>query len=183
MDILLVRHGEAAAEWGEHADPGLSERGREQAIATARILREEVDGHWQLLSSPRARALETAAPLAAGLGMSVATNAAFSEIPAPVPLVQRKSWLREFMTQSWDTQPEGLCQWRDGVLDGLARLERPTVVFSHFLVINAVVGAATGRRETLCFWPDNASVTRLRYGGEGLALVELGRSMKTVVNL
>ena len=29
--IILVRHGEASAEWSVHPDPGLSEHGREQA--------------------------------------------------------------------------------------------------------------------------------------------------------
>ena len=29
--ILLIRHGEASASWGDHADPGLSDNGKKQA--------------------------------------------------------------------------------------------------------------------------------------------------------
>ena len=31
--LLLVRHGEASASWGEHNDPGLSKEGQNQAHA------------------------------------------------------------------------------------------------------------------------------------------------------
>ena len=33
--IYLVRHGEAAAGWGDHPDPGLSALGQKQAKAVA----------------------------------------------------------------------------------------------------------------------------------------------------
>jgi len=40
MDIFLVRHGEAAASWGESPDPGLSELGRRQAEVAAALLKQ-----------------------------------------------------------------------------------------------------------------------------------------------
>ena len=56
------------------------------------------------------------------------------------------------------------------------------VFFTHFLVINAIVGRVLEHPETLYFWPDNGSVTHLRIRNEQLELVELGQDMKTVVN-
>ncbi len=182
MDIFLVRHGEAAAAWSESSDPGLSELGARQARDVAAALRDRLDLRARLISSPLARALETAQPLADVLSLGVEINDAFREIPAPVPLSQRRDWLRQFMQQTWDNQASTLCDWRDRVMEQLLGLRQPAVVFTHFLVINAVVGQIEGRAETLCFWPDNASITSLRRRGDTLELVELGRQMQTVVN-
>ena len=182
MDIFLVRHGEAAASWGQAPDPGLSELGREQAESVARQLLAKVDRSTALVSSPLARAQETAQPLARKLGVQVAITDVFREIPSPVPMEQRQDWLRGFMRQRWDEQEPSLHDWKNAAVDTLLALQSPTVVFTHFLVINAVVGHVQQRAETLCFWPDNGSITHLRLGEGGLELVALGQELKTLVN-
>jgi broad specificity phosphatase PhoE len=182
MDIFLVRHGEAAASWGQEPDPGLSELGQQQAETTALELQALIASDVQLLSSPLLRARETADALAAKLQASVAINAVYSEIPSPVPLAERQDWLRGFMKQQWQQQPASLQAWREAMVQGLLALDHPTVVFSHFLVMNTLVGHVQGRDETLCFWPDNAAVVRLRRTVDGLEIVDLGRQMSTVVN-
>jgi broad specificity phosphatase PhoE len=183
IDIYLVRHGEAAASWGQSPDPGLSELGRVQAHNTAHALRPLLaDTEPALISSPLARALETAAPLAATLGLTVQVNDTFREIQAPVPLADRQTWLRQFMQERWDEQPESLHTWRDGPRRELLALHTTVVIFTHFLVINAVVGQIRGEEATLCCWPDNGSITHLRSGDNGLELVALGEQMKTMVN-
>jgi len=181
-DIFLVRHGEAAAEWGQHEDPGLSRQGLRQAEQAAGELLDLLPAPCQLLSSPRRRALETAKPLAEHLARKIVVDRHFCEIPAPVPLEHRKPWLRAFMGQVWADQPATLRLWRSGILDALHQVSEPTVVFTHFLVINSVVGAVQGRDETLSFWPDNGSITRLSLADGALRLVALGREMPTVVN-
>ncbi len=182
MNLYLVRHGEASATWGQCSDPGLSELGAQQAQECAEQLGPQLDGATHLVSSPLARARETAEPLAQSLQLLVRVDDAFKEIPAPVPLPQRQDWLRSFMQQRWDEQDDSMHQWRDRAFGQVMGFEQPTVVFTHFLVINAVVGKVLDRAETLCFWPDNVSVTHLRRTGDGLELVALGRQMKTVVN-
>jgi broad specificity phosphatase PhoE len=182
MDIFLVRHGEAAASWGQSSDPGLSELGVQQAAQAAQSLCDVVGVDIQLVSSPLARALETAAPLADMLALPVQVDDAYREIPSPVALAQRQSWLRGFMQQHWHEQPDSLCDWRDTALEHLQAMQHPAVVFTHFLVLNAIVGHLQQRSETLCFWPDNASITRLRLTGAGLELVSMGQEMETIVN-
>lgn len=183
VDIYLVRHGEAAASWGQSPDPGLSELGHVQARDAARTLRSSLAGAaLELISSPLTRTLETAAPLAAELGQSVRVNEAFQEIQAPVPLAERQTWLRQFMRERWDDQPESLHAWRERPLLELLALETTAVIFTHFLVINAVVGQIRGVESTLCCWPDNGSITHLRSTDNALELVALGAQMKTVVN-
>ncbi len=119
MDIFLVRHGEAAASWGQSGDPGLSELGAQQAERSAEILIGQLCADTLLLSSPLARARETAAPLAQGLDRPVQIDSVFCEIPAPVPLAQRQAWLRQFMQQHWQQQPAGLLEWRAAALQRL----------------------------------------------------------------
>jgi len=183
VDIFLVRHGEAAASWGQDPDPGLSALGERQAVAAAELLQPRLGSYVQLISSPLKRAQETASPLAGSLELPVGINDAFREIPAPVPLADRKTWLRGFMQQRWVEQPPELLAWRDRALGQLQALTVPTVVFSHFLVLNAVVGAIENHPDTLYFWPDNASVTHLKLRPDGsLQLLELGQQMDTVVN-
>jgi len=182
VDIFLVRHGEAAASWAQDPDPGLSPLGAQQAQATAELLLPRLDTDVSLVSSPLQRARETADPLARALGLQVSINDAFCEIPAPVPLDQRQNWLRGFMKQDWAAQPEQLVRWRDDAMGQLRCLKKPTVVFTHFLVLNAVVGRILERPETLYFWPDNASYTHLALRNNKLELIELGVQMDTVVN-
>jgi broad specificity phosphatase PhoE len=183
MDIFLVRHGEAAASWGEAADPGLSELGKEQALQTAQELLPHLGKPVNLISSPLLRAQETSQPLAELLGgAAVSIDAAYSESPSPVPMAQRQEWLREFMAQQWDIQPDSLKAWRSEMMRKLLELEQPSVIFTHFLVLNSVVGSIGGKPETLCFRPDNASVVRLKHCGSHLELVDIGRQMSTFVN-
>ena len=182
MNIYLVRHGEAASSWGQSSDPGLSELGRQQAQQSADRLRSELGESSELVSSPLSRAQETAAPLAQLLQRPVSIEKAYREIPAPVPMEQRQDWLRKFMRERWNTQPDSLLQWRERAYRQLLGLQQDTAVFTHFLVINAIVGQVLERAETLYFWPDNGSITHLRHTGESLELVELGEQMETVVN-
>jgi broad specificity phosphatase PhoE len=182
MDIFLVRHGEAAASWGESPDPGLSQLGQQQAEAAARQISACLVQDTLLLSSPLQRAIETAVPLARLLQQSVQEDAAFSEIPAPVPLAQRQTWLRQFMQQDWAGQSEDLKKWRETAIQQLLTIKQSVVVFTHFLLINAVVGKLLNRPQTLCFWPANGSVTRLHHNGSSLELIALGQEMESFVN-
>ena len=93
MELFLVRHGEAAASWGEAPDPGLSELGQQQAEAAAKLLGQHIGNDTLLISSPLQRALETAEPLAGLLQQPVCEEAVFREIPSPVPLAQRQGVL------------------------------------------------------------------------------------------
>lgn len=182
MDIYLIRHGEAAASWGEDPDPGLSELGHEQAQTAADELLRNVTADFQLVSSPLARARETSEPLATQLNLPVDIQDVFREVPSPVPLEQRQGWLRQFMAQQWHEQEESLLTWRNAIIERLLACEQPCAVFTHFLVINAVVGSVLERPETLCCWPDNGSITHLRSVDGQLQLAALGKQIETHVN-
>jgi probable phosphoglycerate mutase len=182
MSIFLVRHGEAALGWTESNDPGLSERGRQQAADTARRLQDQLPPGSLLLSSPMQRARETAAPLAAALGAEPAIVEPFREIPTPVAMAERQNWLNRIARQTWDEQHTMVQDWRMALLAALRQIREPAVVFTHFMVLNAIVGALREDDRVVTFLPDNASVTRLGGFGDELQLVELGQQFRTRVN-
>jgi broad specificity phosphatase PhoE len=178
--IFLVRHGEAAEKWGQSPDPGLSELGHEQAAAVAQALSEH--GALHLISSPLLRARETAAPLASALGAEVEIVDLYREIPSPPDCEDRQGWLSQMMKQSWQEQSEPIQAWRDALWDSLFELDSPTVIFTHFMVINAVVSRLSNVDVTVCCVPDNCSITRLNKEDMALNLVEVGRQHQTHVN-
>lgn len=176
--IYLVRHGEAASSWGKARDPGLSDKGRQQALFAAKRLRAfDLNDAQQLLSSPRLRAVQTAEITGELFGQSVDIVDIFQEVPAQVSLDKRAEWIQQYLTAHWHSQDDSILKWRDKAFDILHGYDRPTVIFSHFLLINAVVSRLVGAEETVVFYPDNASITTLSLDKGKLGLVELGRSM------
>ncbi len=178
--LFLVRHGKAAAGFDGHHDPGLDELGRRQAEATARHLAPL--GPLAILSSPLARARETATPLASRWGVEPLIEHRVSEIPSPTEdLAQRAQWLRAAMQGRWRDLPTDLNTWRQSLIDCLLEIREDTVVFCHYVAINVAVGGATGDDRLVIFPPDNGSVTRLTNSDRRLRVIELGRQADTSV--
>ena len=181
--ILLVRHGQAAAGFGSHRDPGLDDVGRAQAEATAEELATRFEEPVPIYSSPLKRAQETAAPLARRWGSEVILEPRVAEIPSPTEdLRERARWLRGVMVGKWSDLPEELLRWRQEMIDCVLGFERDAVVFCHFIATNVVVGAATGAEELIVFRPDNASVTVVGEHAGQLELIALGEEANTQVN-
>jgi len=66
-----------------------------------------------------------------------------------------------------------------GVIKELRALDTETVVFSHFIAINVIVGAATGDDRVVGFWHDNGSVTTVDVDGDRINIVERGSETYT----
>jgi broad specificity phosphatase PhoE len=181
--LWIVRHGEAAASWEKDPDPGLSALGQQQAEATAETLSHRVPPNVSLISSPLRRAQETAQALADKLDSRVVEiDGRFSEVRSPVPLSERKVWLQGFMKQTWSEQSDDLWEWRSEILSGLKECTGPTVIFCHFLVINAVIADILDRSDVLQVYPANASFHELSLDEGELTLVNIGEQMETRVN-
>jgi len=172
--IHMVRHGRAAAGFGESMDPGLDDLGRSQAVAVAERLKAL--GPLTILSSPLARTRQTAAPLAKLWGAVPAIEDAVAEIPSPkgMTLEARVAWLRELMAGSWrDVSPE-LAAWREHAIATVTAIPQDAVIFSHYVAINVIAGAALGDDRVVVFSPDNCSVTVFETDGAKLRLIEKG---------
>ena len=182
--LFLIRHGRPAAPWGQPAsDPGLSELGREQARAAAAVLAEA--GRLRALSSPMLRCLETAEPYVALTGCSLGVEPAVSEIKAPAGIEDRAHWLQERFPwrasnpiRTWDGLEPALRLWRDEVVAAARAIGEDTAVFSHFIVINVLTGAAMGSDRTIVCRPDHASITEIEVEEGALKLVSAAREMQ-----
>jgi broad specificity phosphatase PhoE len=179
--IYLMRHGQAVSGWGLEKDPGLDDLGRSQAQAAARKLAPL--GPLPIISSPQARARQTAMPLVKLWDIKPAIEKRVGEIrfPSETP-ADRVSWLKEILVDQWPNLDPDLRQWRREVIEALLAMQTDTVVFTHYIAINAAVGHAVGDERVVSFSPNNASITVLETDGNTLSLVARGEEAETRVN-
>ena len=174
--LHLVRHGHAEAGWGAHRDPDLDQQGRTEAENRAAALAELLTP-CRLISSPLARALQTAAPLAQRWDRDVEVVPALGEIPSPsTDLAERQAWLSGALQGRWGDLDESVARWRHGLVDAVGATSVDTVAFTHFVAINAAVGSVTGACSIVAFLPATASVTTLEVdaGTGSVEIVALG---------
>ena len=69
-----------------------------------------------------------------------------------------------------------MAPFRNRVLGAIRTITTDTVVVTHFLAINAVVGAATNDDRVVCFAPGHCSRTVIEITDGELTLVDLGES-------
>jgi len=183
VELVLVRHGEPVRiDEGEvegPADPGLTERGLDQAARVAAWL--AVDGVDAIVTSPLRRARETAAPLAAALGIEPEVDAGVSEYDATAGHYIPIEELREAKDERWYATIEG--RWADvgGIdphefqrqvvpaLDALIERHagRRVAVMTHGGVINVFLAHVLGIDRLLWFHPEYTSISRVQAARTG----------------
>lgn len=178
--LYLVRHGRPTGGFAEVVDPGLDEVGAAQAEAVAQEL--EALGPLSIMTSPLRRARETAAPLERRWNAQARVESAVAEIPTPgADPPTRAAWLREVLRGRWTDLSEQHQQWRRQVVDTLVSLPTATVVTTHFIAINVVVGMATQDDRIICCEPDHCSCTVVEVRNGRLQLVSMGKQRETQI--
>lgn len=176
IEIFLIRHGEALIPWSAGQDAGLSERGHQQAAAVAAQL-SPLAGH-DLISSPLLRARETALPLCRVQRREPNLDPRFQEVPIENNELRRKAWLTEVAESTWADVGAEIADWREAAWTALGELQRSTIIFTHFMLINALVTRATNDPRLVSFEPAYASVTTLSLDAAGCCtLVTPGRAI------
>lgn len=183
MELLLIRHAEpvriAAGEVEGPADPGLTERGADQANRLADWLRaERID---EIVASPLRRARETAAPVARALGLDVVIDEGVTEYDGDsteyIPIEE----LRRLNDHRWQATIEG--RWEDAggvdpaefqkvivpAIDAIVDRSpgRTVAVVCHGGVINVYLAHVLGLARHLWFHPEYSSVSRVRSARSG----------------
>jgi 2,3-bisphosphoglycerate-dependent phosphoglycerate mutase len=182
MELVLVRHALPeridSTPDGRPADPGLVDRGREQAHRVLQALRH--DHVAALYSSPAARALETAQPLAEALGLPLSIEPGIAEFDASDPSYVPVEELRAANDPRWQALVRGdllnagvdPVAFRNRVVAGVEGVvsrhpgER-VVLFTHSGTINAYCGHVLGQPRAMWFAPAYASVTRIGAARDG----------------
>jgi probable phosphoglycerate mutase len=181
-DIWLVRHGEAAASFDQEIDPGLSLLGHEQAVTAAQQLSAIVPPDAQLLSSPKQRALQTGAPFVSLRDAVLQSDDRFIELPSPEGLAQRSEWLQQALAANWSALPRAVHDWQNGIAAALQSLSTPTVIFTHFLVINSIAAAISREDAVVQCLPANGSIHHLQIEGARWRWASRGAMLESIVN-
>tara|TARA_B100001093_G_C26621594_1_gene924880 strand:- start:279 stop:830 length:552 start_codon:yes stop_codon:yes gene_type:complete len=181
-DIWLVRHGEAAAAFDQNTDPPLSDLGCEQAARSAESLSQRVPEDAQLLTSPKLRAIQTGEPFAEKRSEALDIDRRFIELPSPGALTERKDWIQRVLKGRWSALPESVHDWQRDIIEAIQALQAPTVIFSHFLVINTVAAHMSGEDAVLQCLPANGSMHHLRVDEGSWQWIARGEMLQSVVN-
>jgi broad specificity phosphatase PhoE len=186
--VHLVRHGRAAAGWNVDPDPGLDRIGVAQAAEVADRLR--VLEPCAVIASPLRRCRETAQPLldawdgvACGAFGGARIEPRVAEIPSPegVAMEDRVDWFRDAMRGTWTQLGQRYTAYRDAVVQAMRELDADAVVFSHFIAINVLIGAALGDDRLVIRSLDNCSVTVVDIVDDEVVLVEGGHEADTLI--
>ena len=181
--IILVRHGEASAKWSVHPDPGLSELGHEQAKDAGRLMKEKISS-YQLLSSPKKRAVETMEAMSEEKKYNFQIDSIFTEIPSSkINDKQKQEWLKEIFIAPIETLPKVVKEWRNNLISWLKNADGNFIVTTHFMVINSLVSYITKNNKISCFHPDYVSRTEIFIKDGELTQLILGDDKKTIINL
>ena len=87
MKLYLIRHGEAAiGSTGDVSRP-LTERGERHAKSAAQWLAKTIKGPVEIWASPYLRTQQTAAPIAAALGVKVTTHSCLQPDMTPKKVI------------------------------------------------------------------------------------------------
>lgn len=179
--MRLVRHGRAAAGWDVDPDPDLDQVGRRQAADVA--VRLNGLGSLSVVTSPLLRCRSTAQAYADLAGRQVRVEPAVAEIPSPegIDMSDRVEWLRAAMQGTWTDLGRRYTAYRDEVVAFVRSCSDATVVFSHFVAINAVIGACLDDDRLVIRSLDNCSITTIAVESGGLRLVEGGSEADTLI--
>ena len=185
LQIALVRHGRASAGWDTAVDPGLDELGCAQADDAAKKLDQIFAGQQvEIVSSPLLRCQETAEMFAKLRGGKIRIADQVAVIPSPVGVEMRDrvDWVRVAMQGSWADLGQEYVAFRNRCVEFVRGLNGNTVVFSHFIAINAVVGALTDDDRLVIRKLDNCSVTLLERDSAGnLRIAQSGHEADTLI--
>jgi 2,3-bisphosphoglycerate-dependent phosphoglycerate mutase len=174
MELILVRHAEPVkiVDADGPADPALAERGVKQAERLAAYLGEEpVGAVW---SSPMQRARETAAPLAAALGVDVVVDSELAEWDREATSYIPIEELKASGDGRWAAMVEGSFEesgvdpvaFREGVVTAIEHIITgnpggSVAVVCHGGVINVYLAHILGIERPLWFEPKYTSIHRV----------------------
>lgn len=184
INLLLVRHGEAAESWGKHPDPGLSELGIKQSASLVNNKMLESLDSYSFVSSPKLRAKMTAEPLIKKFNKGLIVHDAYSEIPSDnIDNSQKKAWLTDLMNTEIRNLPDFVVNWRKNIINHSLNVSQNTIVFTHFMVINTLISSLLKKKTLMYFYPNYVSVTRLTLKDKEVKSISLGDEKKTIINL
>ena len=180
IDLWVVRHAQPLSSWGRQVDPGLSPLGQTQASSIVNRLTDLTCQN--IVSSPKMRALETAAPFLSATSKQLNIQNQIRELPsANIPSEQRPEWLKLTLRSDWTDVASEIDLWRNQIWQWAMRLTQPTIAFSHFVVINALKSFDNPAGPVTQLLPDHASISHFQVDESSIHWLSTDRSLRTEV--
>ena len=172
IELIFIRHGEAANAWGAHKDPGLSPNGLKQAQSIIENTELQKLEKFDFISSPKARAIETSQPIANTFQKKVLIDETFNEIPS-----------KRIITVDKKILPSEIKKWDEEIYKRVISFQNNSIIFCHFMVINSILSNITKSDTILYFHPDYVSITKILIENSQVTSFQTPDSKKTYVNL
>lgn len=189
-NIYVVRHG--AVNNPLEADPVLSVAGQQQALQSAQQLMQ-LTAPIAIISSPLQRCQQSAKLLANAWQTQMTIDQRVREVPSPMsePHV-RSIWLHQMLHNTWtqmrnsgDHHTAGygkvLSDWQSGLQTLIKECQQDVVIYSHFFIINALLGMANRQGCIMQAMPDHGAVFQFKKAVDALTLVKSGLEMPSLI--
>ena len=184
IEIIFIRHGEASDAWGDHSDPGLSDKGLMQSNNLLNHVELQNLGDFSFISSPKSRAIETGKPLAKKFNKKLKIDEVFIEIPSKdIAQEKKQEWLKNIVQTKKDSLPDFIKTWSDDICSKTKSFKRNTIIFTHFMVINALLSKLSNEDTLMYFYPDYTSVIKIGIKNNEFEYFLTEDSKKTSINL
>ena len=184
IEIIFIRHGEASNAWGDHLDPGLSENGHLQSADLLKHKELQNLEDFCFISSPKSRAIETGKPLADKFGKKLNIDEIFIEIPSKnIAQDKKQDWLKSIIQTKRDDLPDFIESWSDDIYLKSKSFKENTIVFTHFMVINALLSRLAKKNTLMYFYPNYTSVVKVGIKNNAFEYFSTEENKKTSINL
>ena len=90
-------------------------------------------------------------------------------------------WLMNVMQEEWQNLSPLLNDWRQACIDYIGSLQHDSVIFSHYIAINVIIGHCQKSDKVITYHPDNCSIHHFDNTPE-LHIIELGKQANTKIN-
>ena len=184
IEVIFIRHAEASSSWGDHPDPGLSDYGITQSkklINRSELIKLD---DYSFISSPKLRAINTARPLAKKFKKDLIIENTFTEIPSSnIERENKQDWLKNILHMNKNDLPENVAKWKDNIISKTKAFSKNSVVFTHFMVINALLSELNSENKLLYFYPDYTSIVKITIEDGEFRNFLTEKNKKTFINL
>jgi broad specificity phosphatase PhoE len=79
--------------------------------------------------------------------------------------------------------PEKIVKWKDNIISKTKALSQDSVVFTHFMVINALLSELNSKTKLLYFYPDYTSIVKITIEDGEFINFSIDKDKKTFINL